>query len=216
MPGTGKSTLLNLIRSMYHRTSVHEMKCNSDQQFGLGALMDDNIKFVFVSETAKQMPFGVSVLNTMVEGGQNELRQMFKQPVVRESTFTMAFAGNPDQVPGEWIRDPRQGFRRRLAVFQFLITPEKSDSDLHNKLSRQDELAKMMVKFNRMYLLGRAFFDSIRMAQGSFNFMDYITKHFYFSRVRSELFALASPADAFLSIDNEAMVTLEPSCTLAF
>lgn len=117
MPGTGKSTLLNLLSRMYHRTSVHEIKCNSDSQFGLGPLTDENIKFVYMSETARQMPWSVSVLNTMVEGGNTELRVMRKDPVVKLTTFTMAFAANPDQVPIEWIKDPRQGFRRRLAVF---------------------------------------------------------------------------------------------------
>jgi hypothetical protein len=102
---------------MYHRTSVHEIKCNSDSQFGLGPLTDENIKFVYMSETARQMPWSVSVLNTMVEGGNTELRVMRKDPVVKLTTFTMAFAANPDQVPIEWIKDPRQGFRRRLAVF---------------------------------------------------------------------------------------------------
>jgi phage/plasmid-associated DNA primase len=148
---------------MYHSTSVHELKCNSDSQFGLGALLDENIKFVYMSETSKQLPWGVSVLNTMIEGQQTELRVMRKDPVTRTTTFTMAFAANPDQVPSDWIKDPRQGIRRRLAVFEFMIQPEKSDSELIVKLMREEELAKMFVKFNRMYLLGRAYFDAIRL-----------------------------------------------------
>jgi hypothetical protein len=67
-PGTGKSTLLAIISKMYHRTSVYELKSNGDPQFGLGALSDTNIKFVFMSETAKTIPWGVSVLNNMIEG----------------------------------------------------------------------------------------------------------------------------------------------------
>jgi hypothetical protein len=78
-------------------------------------------------------------------------------------------------------------------------SPEKSDSELLNRLMKDDELAKMLVKFNRMYLIGRAYFDALRMARGTFNFMQYMTEHMYFSRARAELFAQASPADAFLS-----------------
>lgn len=97
-----------------------------------------------------------------------------------------------------------------------MIPPEKSDSELITKLMREDELAKMLVKFNRMYLLGRAYFDALRMGQGSFNFMQYITNHLYFTRVRSELFALASPADSFLQGDNEEFLELDSSSTKAF
>jgi hypothetical protein len=62
----------------------------------MGSLQDDNIKFVYMTETSKQMPWGVSVLNSIVEGGMAEFRTMFKQPVVKQATFTMAFAANPD------------------------------------------------------------------------------------------------------------------------
>jgi hypothetical protein len=46
--------------------------------------------------------------------------------------------------------------------------------------------------------------------------MQYITDHMYFSHVRAELFALASPADSFLSGDNEAMVQLDSTFGGAF
>ena len=155
------------------------------------------------------MPWSVSVLDSLVEGGMTEFRGFHKKPVTKKATFTWAFAANPDQVPMDWIKDPRQGFRRRLAVFEFMVSPEKSDSEFLNRLLRQEELARMLVKFNRMYLCGRFFFDSLRLARGSFNFMTYLIQHMYFSRVRSNLFALASPADSFVSIENDSMVYLD-------
>lgn len=123
------------------------------------------------------MPWGVSVLNGIVEGGMTEFRSIFKKPVTKLATFTMAFAANPDQVPADWIKDPRQGFRRRLAVFQFMVSPEKSDSEFLTRLLKEDELARMLVKFNRMYLIGRAMFDAVRLSKGSFNFMTYLISH---------------------------------------
>jgi hypothetical protein len=53
----------------------------------------------------------------------------------------------------------------------FAVSPQKSDSEFIHRLQRDDELARMLVKFNRMYLIGRAFFDAWRLAKGSFNFM---------------------------------------------
>lgn len=210
-PGTGKSTLLNLICKMLHPTSTFELKANTDSKFGLGQI-GENIKFVYMTELAKQMPFGVSTFNSIVEGGKAEFRRMQTNPLTKEATFTMAFAANPDQVPGEWIRDPTQGFRRRLVVFEFMVSPEKSDSEFMTRLTREGELAKTLVKFCRAYNLCKAYFDARRLAFGEFNFINYITKHRYFSTVRSQLFALASPSDQFLSTENE-MVRIDPSAT---
>jgi hypothetical protein len=169
-----------------------------------------------MTETQRVMPWSVSVLNSLIEGGQTEFRAFHKKPVTKQACFTWAFAANPDQVPIDWIKDPRQGFRRRLAVFEFMVSPEKSDSEFLNRLLREEELARMLVKFNRTYLSGRFFFDSLRMSRGSFNFMTYVTQHLYFSRVRSTLFALASPADSFLSSENDAMVVLDPTFTKCY
>ncbi len=215
-PGTGKSTLLSILAKMYHRTSTLELKCNSDARFGTGQLMDENIKFTYMTETSRNMPWGAPVINGWLEGGTGEFSKKFKDPVTQPVTFTMAFAANPDQVPVEWISNPQQGLRRRLVVFQFNVSPEKSDSEFLSKIQKDEELAKMLVKFNRMYLIGRAYFDAVRMVEQSFNFVTYTSKHVYFSRVRADLFALASPIDLFFSQENASMIVLDPGNNKAY
>jgi len=141
--GTGKSTLLQLIKKFFHDMDVGILSNNIEKKFGLETLFDKFI--VLCYEVKSNFQLEQSDLQTMISGEDITVARKNRVPIMTKWAPPMMFAGNE---LGPWI-DASGSMARRFIITEFLKRVKEADNDLKKKLEL--ELPALMYKFNNAY-----------------------------------------------------------------
>jgi len=193
-PGSGKSTLVNLIRSFFHLSNVGTIAANADKNFGLENFRNDQIKLGICYELAHTFNITTSVIKSMIAGERVQLNAKFKEVRDEDWNIPTVFAGN--EVPKDWGRDRSDGMPRRMALFYFERVPKVVDLSLHERLN--DELAAIICKSNRIYL-------ELRNEYPAAELQNYLFQHPYFEDSIRNFLSKSNPIETFFSRENDAL-----------
>jgi hypothetical protein len=193
-PGSGKSTLINLIRACFHLSNVATIAANADKNFGLENFRNDQIKLGICYELAQNFNIPSSVLKSMIAGERVQLNAKFEKVRDDDWNIPTVFAGN--EVPKDWGRDRSDGMPRRMALFYFERVPKVVDLSLHERLN--DELPAIICKANRVYL-------ELRNEHPPEKLQNYLFKHPYFDDAIRTFLSRSNPIETFFSRENDAL-----------
>ena len=143
--GTGKSTLLRLMREFYANEDVGVMSNNIEGTFGLAALYKKLIVLCF--EMRADFGLDQAELQSLMSGEPMSIKVKFKTAIpCLIWTAPIAAAGN---MTADW-GDSSGAMTRRWALIEFPIPITKGDPKLMQNLRR--ELPAVLAKCNRCYL----------------------------------------------------------------
>ena len=143
--GTGKSTILRLIREFYAVDDVGVMSNNIEGTFGLAALWQKLVVLCF--EMRSDFGLDQAELQSLMSGEPMSIKVKFKTAIPNIVwTAPIAAAGN---MTADW-GDSSGAMTRRWAIIEFPIPITKGDPKLMQNLRK--ELPSVLVKCNRCYL----------------------------------------------------------------
>jgi len=143
--GTGKSTILRLIRSFYAPGDVGIIPNNIEPVFGLSAVYQKLVILCF--ELRSDFGLNPALMQTMMSGEPMTIQVKFKTAIPDyEWKAPFAAAGNMN---ADWP-DAQGAISRRWAIVAFDRTLERGDSKLMSKLLA--EMPLLVQKCNRAYL----------------------------------------------------------------
>lgn len=183
VPGSGKSSLLQIIASLFRRKDIAHVASNIDEKFGLAQYTE---RFVFMcSEVKKKFGINQTVFQNMTEGEDISLNDKYKDAKEVIWKSPMIFAGN--EVMG-WI-DFGGNLARRIMLVNMMKKVRRQDMDLKYKVFL-NEIAALTFKWNCAY----------RMKAKECG-QDSIWKHVpqYFMDTRKALTSQTNSLMAFLS-----------------
>ena len=142
--GSGKSTIIKLIKRFYETCDIGVLSNNIEKKFGLSSLKD---KLLYVAPEVKaDLGLEQSEFQLMIEGGDMQLPVKYKDSHYVLWNIPGLFAGNE---PPDYT-DNSGSISRRLVVAKFNKKVSNKDSDLDSKLLL--ELPKIMKKSASAYL----------------------------------------------------------------
>ena len=143
--GTGKTTLAKVLQSFYDDNDTDVINSNCEPKYALANLVD---KFVwFCTEVKKNFQLDTGMLLLMLEGNTRIAIQK-KHATAWSIRWKIPGLMCGNELPDLWV-DAANSLKRRMLIIEFNNKPERSDTNLEEKLSR--EMAAIMVKANRMY-----------------------------------------------------------------
>lgn len=170
LPGTGKSSLLNIVSAFYEKKDLAKISAGIEEKFGLAPLLGRYI--LMCSEVKKRMGIDQTMFQNMVEGETTTFNHKNKD--VKEATWDtpLIFAGNENP---DWTEFGGNIGRRMLLV----IMEQKvrsQDVDLKYKIVN-NELAALQFKCNCAYRM--------KIVEcGSDNIWKHLPKYFTDTRQR--------------------------------
>jgi hypothetical protein len=143
--GTGKSTILRVLRMFYDGEDVGVMSNNIEKKFGLSALYNKFMVLCF--EMRADFGLDQAELQSMLSGENMSLPVKFKTAISNvQWKAPFATAGN---MTAEWS-DSNGAIPRRFAMIEFSFPVKESNPHLMKDITA--ELPRIMLKCNRMYL----------------------------------------------------------------
>jgi hypothetical protein len=141
--GTGKSTLLNVVKKFFYDADVGILSNNIEKKFGLETLYEKLAIFCFEVKANFQME--QSDLQSAISGEDMNIPRKNRVPISIKWNAPCMFAGNE---MGPWI-DASGSMARRFAMVEFTKRVKVADNDLKNKIDA--ELATLLYKCNYAY-----------------------------------------------------------------
>ena len=142
--GTGKSTILKVIRMFYDHEDVGVLSNTIEPQFGLAPLVNRMIVLCFEMRSDFRLP--QADLQSIMSGEPMSLARKFQEPLPNVKWGApLAVAGN---MIANWS-DGQGAIARRWVVIEFAHKVEHTKSDLLGDIKR--ELPRILVKCNRLY-----------------------------------------------------------------
>lgn len=143
--GTGKSTILRVLRMFYESDDVGIMANNIEGKFGLAALYRKLMVLCF--ELRSDFGLDQADLQSLMSGEYMSIPVKFKTAVSNiKWSAPLAVAGN---MAANWT-DGSGSMSRRWVIIEFQVPVKQSDPMLMKKIT--DELPRILVKCNRLYL----------------------------------------------------------------
>lgn len=181
--GTGKSTIIDIVSSMYEVHSVQVLGNEMEKTFGLSILDKAGILMYTCPEVRPDFKLPQATFQSLVSGDALYLAAKNKDPETRRFKLPGIFAGNTYMD----YQDTSKSVARRIVTFKFGTFIRNTDTGIKKKI--RDELPYIMVKGNLAYrhmveLHGR---KDIWSVLGS-----------YFTNIRMELEAKMNPIQAFM------------------
>lgn len=194
---SGKSTIVNMCRSMFELCDVGVLSNNVERKFGIASFSD---KYLFIApEIKSDLQLEQAEFQSMVSGEPLQLAVKFQQAHTVDWKVPGILAGN--EIPG-WV-DNSGSIGRRIVVFEFVRKVVDGDVELKHKLRR--EMPNIILKCNRAYHW------AVKKCGA-----DYIWNHLpeYFKRTRDNVAKDMDPLKDFLDsgrlvFDKDAYMPLE-------
>lgn len=143
--GTGKSTILRVLRMFYESDDVGVMANNIEGKFGLASLYRKLMVLCF--ELRSDFGLDQADLQSLMSGESMSIPIKFKTAVSNVLwKAPLAVAGN---MAANWT-DGSGSMSRRWVITEFQVPVKQSDPMLMKKIT--EELPKILVKCNRLYL----------------------------------------------------------------
>jgi hypothetical protein len=143
LPGTGKSTLLSILKMIYSVTDTGIISDTIEEKFGLEALFR---KFIIIGpDISNKLSLSQTCFQSMATGEQVSVGRKNKTALGIEWVVPMAMAGN--RVPN-WEANGGS-VTRRLAAVNFKVPLDHMDPRLKNRL--KDETPALIHKSNLIY-----------------------------------------------------------------
>lgn len=195
-PGSGKSTIINLIRAMFHSSNVATIAANADKNFGLENFRSDQVKLGVCYELAKNFNITPATIKSMVAGEKVPLNGKNLSIMDTDWNVPLVLLGNENEIPTEWGREgSNDGMVRRMSLFQFKNKPKTTDLMLHTRLEK--ELPAIMCKINRVYLeFSEIHGENIELK---------LFQHPYFTDAIKRFISQSSPIESFFSPENDQL-----------
>lgn len=143
--GCGKSTICNLIRSLYPSHLVGNISSNLEKKFGLGAIYKTLVNLC--SEVKLDFALTTGEMQQMVSGENVSVAIKNKTAKDVKWSAPLLLAGN--EVPHSWVNDAGQAIARRVVVIDMPNAPKRSDPFLNDKLNAC--LGHFLRKINKAY-----------------------------------------------------------------
>ena len=145
--GTGKSSIVKLIRKIFSPYDTSIISCKTETTFGLSSHLNHRIVFLDEIGPDSKLPF-TNVLS-MVCGDPVEVPRKFKSAISVDFSGHCLVTGN--RMPG-W-RDVLGNLKRRLCAVRFEHKPDQSEQRDDNLQERMmgAELGDTIVLLNRAY-----------------------------------------------------------------
>jgi len=182
--GNGKSTLANVMRSIYEPTNVGILNSNCEPQWALSGIYD---KFIWLClEVKKNFRLDTGSFQSAISGEPTTINKKYHDPFDVPWDVPGALFGN--EFPLCWI-DVQGALLRRIMLVNFNKRPTKEEIDPYLMQKIRAELPMLIVKINRMYIAACE-------ACGG----DHIDMHLpaYFKETRDKLASQAQPLRALL------------------
>lgn len=142
--GSGKSTILNVMKLMYEADDIGQLMSDGQSTFSDEHLYDKNI--IMAMDIDKKCNMSATRVNSMTSGETLSVNRKFKTALNIKWKPPMVLASN-SQPPWE---DVAGNLVRRFAIFLFNNPVRNSDPTLAFKL--KTEAPMILVKISRMYL----------------------------------------------------------------
>jgi len=184
--GNGKSTLANVMRSIYEPSNVGILNSNCEAQWALSGIYN---KFFWTClEVKAKFRLDTGSLQSIISGESTVVNQKYHDPFDVEWKVPGLLVGN--EFPLGWV-DVQGALLRRVLLVRFTRRPRDVDPYLMQNI--QAELPMLIVKLNRIYAAALAKCD-----RGSVD--DHLPE--YFSQTRKQLANQAQPMRALLTSSN--------------
>lgn len=143
--GTGKSTIANLVRSIYEPGNVGILNSNCEAQWALSGIYD---KFLWICmEVKRNFRLDTASLQSIVTGEATVINKKYSDPFTQDWTVPGMMMGN--EIPMSWV-DVQGALVRRIVLVRFERKPPKINPRLMQEI--RDELPFLIVKMNRLYI----------------------------------------------------------------
>lgn len=147
LAGTGKSSLLNLLASMFDKSDVGYVNNVLQKTFALDGLMD---KRIFLGlDIDQNFQLDQATYQSMVTGEPVSVTRKFKQPISVKWTVPGAFAGN--QLPS-WT-DNSGSLARRLVIIYYKHPVRRVDTRLLDKCKAEIATFLQVINVSYRFLL---------------------------------------------------------------
>jgi hypothetical protein len=143
---TGKSSMVDVIRSMFPPMDVGVIASSLEQQFGLDAVVDKRLVVVPDMPTDIHKKLNAADFQSMVTGDNMSIARKYKKAEAHVWSATMFWVGN--EYPN-W-KDKKGSIRRRLAIFKYEHLIETRVTNLVQDIIR-DERVLIMLRCLRTY-----------------------------------------------------------------
>lgn len=198
LPGTGKSSLLNIVSAFYRKKDLAKISAGLEEKFGLGPFVGRYI--LMCSEVKKRMGIDQTMFQNMVEGETTTFN--IKHKDAKEATWDtpVIFAGNENP---DWTEFGGNIGRRMLLVMMERKV-RSQDMDLQYKIVN-NELAALQFKFNCAYRMKVVECGS-----------DNIWKHLptYFTNTRKRVTGEMNPLMMFFTESGKVRLQSDMNSTL--
>jgi hypothetical protein len=141
--GTGKSTLLTIIKEFFQESDVGVLSNNIEKKFGLEPLCTKMALFCF--EVKNNFGLDQSDLQSIISAEDMNIPRKNKVPISIKWEVPIMFAGNE---MGPWI-DASGSMSRRFLIIEFPKRVINSDNDLKQKIKK--EIPHLIMKCNTAY-----------------------------------------------------------------
>ena len=196
--GTGKSTLLTLIKDIWELSDVGVISNNPDENFPLAHVHD---KFaLFMIDIDDRFSFDPMLFNSLVSLEPVAMNEKFKNCKVVNPKLPIAMAGN--RYPS-WP-DVSNNLSRRLVPFIFTCSVQK-DTKLLEKI-RKEELPKFLYKSIKVYLAQKKLVGDRDVA------------HLLSPQIKKmslQMQAVTNPIQGFLKDESEVTMSPDGHCLLS-
>ena len=179
--GCGKSTIIKVIQSLYHKSKVGIVSNNIETTFGLSSLYD---KWICVAPEIKHdWRISVTEFQSMASGESVSVAVKNKNTVQLVWNAPVALAGN--EIPG--FNDLAGSVSRRLLVPKFVNKPEREDATLLPRILGIMGHIILKANFAYRYMVANGFDSSL---------WDIVPD--YFADIRAEVQRAINPLIDFM------------------
>lgn len=183
LAGTGKSTIIDVVSSMYEVHSVEVLGNEMEKTFGLSILNKDGLMMYTCPEVRPDFKLPQATFQSLVSGDPLYVATKGKDPKTRRFKLPGIFAGNTYMD----YQDTSKSVARRIVTFKFDKFIDKTDTGIKKKI--RPELPYIMVKGNLAY---RYMVEQ----HGRKSIWDVLPE--YFQQIRKQLEAKMNPIQAFM------------------
>jgi hypothetical protein len=199
--GTGKSTILQILRNFYKREDISIISNNIEKQWALSTIYDKKVAFGL--EIRCDFKWDQAEFQTVISGEFVSVAVKHKEAFVKEFLVPIFLAGN--EMVQHWI-DNAGSLARRLMVIYFskFVDLGKVQTNLLHEI-KTTELGLLLLKFNRAYLWA----VNEKSHQGS-TIWNIVPE--YFKKTNSDVMKSSHPLLEFLHQSDQCIKSQELYC----